>query len=109
MNGEEARARRMIYELEERRGAGVLALACHAALPAALNAELVALLRGNFLLDPPDSLPYSAEADLLLSPLCRQIGATGRSGCGRSPSSSTPTRCDPCRGRTARRWRTRSA
>ncbi len=49
-------------------------LASHAALPVALNVELVHLLRINFFLDPPERLPYTAESDLLLSSLCREIG-----------------------------------
>jgi nucleoside phosphorylase len=47
-----------------------LALARHAALPAALNTALVHLLRINFL---PETA-HAAEYNLLLSPLCRVIG-----------------------------------
>ncbi|MFC9356448.1 tetratricopeptide repeat protein [Rhodococcus sp. NPDC057014] len=48
-------------------------LACHAALPVALNPDLVHLLRVNYFLDPPAVLPYTAEASLLLSPLCTEV------------------------------------
>ncbi len=53
---------------------GVLRLAYHAALPVVIDADLLNLLRVNFFLDPPDVLPFTAEADLLLSPLFREIG-----------------------------------
>jgi hypothetical protein len=53
---------------------GVLRLAYHAALPVVIDAGLLNLLRVNFFLDPPDALPFEAEADLLLSPLFREIG-----------------------------------
>src|SRR5947209_7532578 len=49
-------------------------LAYHAALPVALNADLLHLLRINFFLDPPESLTYTAEADLLFAPFCHEIG-----------------------------------
>jgi len=54
-------------------GEAALHLAYHAALPVALNAELLHLLRINFFLDPPEILPYTAEFEFLLSPLCREI------------------------------------
>ncbi|MEE6263140.1 type VII secretion protein EccCb [Plantactinospora sonchi] len=53
---------------------GALELACHAALPVALDTGFLNLLRVNFFLDPPIVLPYEAEAALLLSPLCRELG-----------------------------------
>src|SRR5579859_1549876 len=53
---------------------GVLRLAYHAALPVVIDVGLLNLLRVNFFLDPPDVLPFTAEADLLLSPLFREIG-----------------------------------
>jgi len=52
----------------------VLRLAYHAALPVVIDPGLLNLLRVNFFLDPPDALPFEAEADLLLSPLFREIG-----------------------------------
>jgi small GTP-binding protein len=54
----------------------LLDLARHAALPVALDPGLVHLLRTNFFLDCPGgpSLPSTAEADLLLSNLCHEVG-----------------------------------
>jgi len=46
----------------------------YAAIPVALNSELLHLIRINFFLDPPNSLPYIVESDLLLSPLCENLG-----------------------------------
>ncbi len=46
-------------------------LAYHAALPLVLTPELVHYLRTQFLLD---RVPWEAEADLLLSGLCSQVG-----------------------------------
>ncbi|MET7419745.1 FtsK/SpoIIIE domain-containing protein [Dactylosporangium sp. NPDC005555] len=54
--------------------AGALELACHAAVPVAVDAGLLHLLRINFFLDPPTVLPFDAEAALLLSPLFREVG-----------------------------------
>ncbi len=56
----------------------VLDLACHAALPVALNSELLHLIRLNFFHAHEHSnghsrLDYAVEAELLLSPLCREI------------------------------------
>lgn len=50
-------------------------LACHAALPVVLDPELLHLLRINFFLDPPESLPFTSESEILLSPLCTAIGS----------------------------------
>jgi uncharacterized protein YjbI with pentapeptide repeats/DNA-binding NarL/FixJ family response regulator len=69
-------AQRRVNEFQQRcgdYGETALHLAYHAALPVALNAELLHLLRINFFLDPPETLPYTAEFELLLSPLCREI------------------------------------
>jgi hypothetical protein len=56
-------------------GEGALRLAYHAAVPVVVNADLLNLLRVNFFLDdPPDVLPFEVEAELLLSPLFREIG-----------------------------------
>lgn len=52
----------------------VLRLAYHAALPVVIDAGLLNLVRVNFFQDPPEVLPFEAEADLLLSPLFREIG-----------------------------------
>ena len=54
-------------------GESALRLAYHAALPVVLDVGLLNLLRVNFFLDPPDALPYEAEAELLLSPLFREV------------------------------------
>jgi formylglycine-generating enzyme required for sulfatase activity len=76
MSNEELASRRL-QSFQSRCGSygeTALKLACHAALPAALNPELVHLLRINFFLDAPETLPYEVESDLLLSSLCREIG-----------------------------------
>ncbi|MEV0900531.1 hypothetical protein [Actinoplanes sp. NPDC049802] len=53
---------------------GAADLARHAAVPVAIDARFLNLLRVNFFLDPPAPLPYETEADLLLSPVFREIG-----------------------------------
>lgn len=58
----------------DRLPAGALELACHAAVPVAVDAGLLHLLRVNFFLDPPVVLPFEVEAALLLSPLFREVG-----------------------------------
>lgn len=70
------RAQRRIKDFQKQcgdDGEAALYLAYHAALPVALNAELLHLLRINFFLDPPEVLPYTVEFEFLLSPLCREI------------------------------------
>ena len=47
-------------------------LACHCALPLVLTPELVNYIRVQFLLN--SEVPWIAEADLLLSELCRPVG-----------------------------------
>ena len=47
-------------------------LACHVALPLVLTPRLVNYLRMEFLRSA--GVPWIAEADLLLSNLCRQVG-----------------------------------
>jgi len=47
-------------------------LACHCALPLVLTPELVNYIRVQFLLN--QEVPWIAEADLLLSELCRPVG-----------------------------------
>ena len=66
-------AEKRVNDFERKYGEVALQLAYHAALPVALNADLLHLLRINFFLDPPATLPYTAEFELLLSPLCREI------------------------------------
>jgi hypothetical protein len=56
---------------ERRFGAQYRLLAYHAALPLVLTPELVHYLRTEFL---GDEVPWEAEADLLLSDLCSQVG-----------------------------------
>lgn len=65
---------RYIKNFEYKYGKELLHLACHAALPVVINADLVNLLRINFFLDPPKLLPFTSEADLLLSSFCHDIG-----------------------------------
>lgn len=66
-------AARRVAEVERILSTQALHLACHAALPVAVNPDLVNLLRINFFLDPPEELPYAVEAKLLLSPLFQEI------------------------------------
>src|SRR5579871_1042559 len=61
-----------IVAFEKRFGSQHLWLACHAAFPLVLTPELINLLRNNFLDDR--GIPWIAEPDFLLSPLCRPIG-----------------------------------
>ncbi|GAB3847458.1 FtsK/SpoIIIE domain-containing protein [Dactylosporangium cerinum] len=53
---------------------GALELACHAAVPVAVDPTLLHLLRINFFVDPPHDLPWTVEAALLTSPLFRDLG-----------------------------------
>jgi hypothetical protein len=64
---------RRIRSFERQHGKRVLHLACHAALPVAINAELMHLLRINFFLDPPEPLPFTAEFDVLLASFCHEV------------------------------------
>ncbi|MBA3534751.1 MAG: hypothetical protein H0T73_22795 [Ardenticatenales bacterium] len=64
-------AAREVVAFERRFGPGHLALACHAALPLLLTPELLNLIHLNFLEE--ENIPWVAEADLLLSALCRPI------------------------------------
>jgi hypothetical protein len=64
----------LLSEVRESVGAAALRLAYHAAVPVVVDPALVSLLRANFFLDPGDQVPYEAEAELLLSPLFREIG-----------------------------------
>jgi hypothetical protein len=66
-------AQKRVKDFERKYKEVALRLAYHAALPVALNADLLHLLRINFFLDPPDCLSYTAEFELLLSPLCTEI------------------------------------
>ncbi|MFG1606906.1 FtsK/SpoIIIE domain-containing protein [Actinoplanes sp. NPDC049265] len=53
---------------------GAVELACHAAVPVALDPGFLHLLRINFFQDPPEVLPHDAEAALLTSPLFQELG-----------------------------------
>jgi hypothetical protein len=59
-----------VLAFSRRFGRETTALAMHAALPLGLSPELVHLLRMNFVREAP----FIAEADLLLSPLCTEVG-----------------------------------
>ncbi|WP_433125324.1 type VII secretion protein EccCb [Micromonospora sp. CA-240977] len=54
--------------------AGALELASHAAVPVVLDPGFLHLLRVNFFLDPPIVLGHPVEAELLTSPLFREVG-----------------------------------
>jgi hypothetical protein len=62
---------REVLAFERRFGSKHLMLACHAALPLILTPELLNLIHINFL--DEEQIPWIAEADFLLSPLCRPI------------------------------------
>jgi hypothetical protein len=66
-------AQKRVNDFERRYGKDALCLAYHAALPVALNAELVHLLRINFFKSQSKESLQTAEFQLLLSPLCREI------------------------------------
>jgi hypothetical protein len=68
----EASLRAFIHE-SGANGERMADLAGHAAMPSVLRPELVHLLRINYFLDPPQDLPFEAEASLLLSRLCTEI------------------------------------
>jgi uncharacterized protein (TIGR02594 family) len=59
-----------VLTFSRRFGRETTVLAMHAALPLGLSPELVHLLRINFVREAP----FIAEADLLLSPLCAEVG-----------------------------------
>jgi len=67
---------RRLHEFQQRCGEygnTALHLAYHAALPVALNQELLHFLRINFFLEPPEQLPYTVEFEFFASGLCREI------------------------------------
>ena len=53
-----------------RYGSAHVTLAMHAALPFGLTPDMLHLIRINFV----RNAPWIAEADVLLSPLCREVG-----------------------------------
>jgi hypothetical protein len=62
---------REVLAFERRFGSKHLMLACHAALPLILTPELLNLIHINFL--DEEQIPWVAEVDFFLSPLCRPI------------------------------------
>jgi WD40 repeat protein/GTPase SAR1 family protein len=68
--GETYEPRERALAFARRYGEAHAALALYAALPLGLTPDLVHLLRVNFV----PTAPWIAEADLLLSPLCREAG-----------------------------------
>lgn len=62
---------REVLAFERRFGSKHLMLACHAALPLIVTPELLNLIHINFLEE--EQIPWVAEVDFLLSPLCRPI------------------------------------
>ncbi|MCP4368366.1 MAG: hypothetical protein GY797_09700, partial [Deltaproteobacteria bacterium] len=60
-----------VVAFQQRFGIKHIWLACHAAFPLILTPELLNLTHINFLDDK--KIPWIAEADFLLSPLCREI------------------------------------
>lgn len=65
-----AAAERAVRGFSERHDARTVALACFAALPVALDPDLLHLIRVNFF----PGLRFTAESSLLLSRLCVEIG-----------------------------------
>jgi tetratricopeptide (TPR) repeat protein len=66
-----------ISDFRRRFGEGHFYLACHAALPIALTPDLLYCLWANFQQDchgTPLEIPWIAVADLILSPLCEEVG-----------------------------------
>ncbi|HRD88865.1 MAG TPA: DUF4062 domain-containing protein, partial [Accumulibacter sp.] len=66
------RAYELLMAFAARRGEAALRLAMHAALPQVLRAELLHLIRLNFL--PESAQDLAVEADVLFAPFCEDIG-----------------------------------
>lgn len=66
-------AQRRLAQFEARHGARLTELAAAASLPVVLDPRLVHLLRINFFVDGDSPLPWTAETDLLFSPLCTDL------------------------------------
>jgi hypothetical protein len=66
------RAYELVMAFAARRGEAALRLAMHAALPQVLRAELLHLIRLNFL--PEGAHDLAVEADVLFAPFCEDIG-----------------------------------
>jgi len=59
-----------VVSFAQKFGEAHLTLACHAAFPLALTPDLLYRIWGNFAYEAP----WTAVADVLLSPLCREVG-----------------------------------
>lgn len=66
-------AQRRLAQFEARHGARLVEFAAAASLPVVLDPRLVHLLRINFFVDGEQPLPWTAESDLLFSPLCTDL------------------------------------
>jgi hypothetical protein len=64
-----------LEEFREQVGTVAVAFAAHLAIPVVVTPTLVNLIRTRFFVDPPEQLPFSIEAELLLTPMFRSIGA----------------------------------
>ena len=73
MESQKTLAQQRIAVFQRDYGDAVVDLACHAAFPMALTAELVYCLRENFE-DLKKTVPWYAAADVLVSGLCNPIG-----------------------------------
>jgi predicted RNA-binding protein with RPS1 domain/MoxR-like ATPase len=71
---QELAADSLIAEFEERFRPEVLDLAFHASLPVVLTPELLHFIRINFLFEAASQMGALAEVDLLLSPICEEVG-----------------------------------
>ncbi len=65
-------AHQALLGFARRRGKGALSLLLHAAVPQSLRADLLALIRINFL--PARDADATADADVLLAPFCKPLG-----------------------------------
>jgi hypothetical protein len=70
----ERHAQRRVEAFERRFGQVTLRYAMHAAVPLVIGGPIAHALRINFFQQDPELLPYTAEADVLLSSLCSGTG-----------------------------------
>jgi hypothetical protein len=66
------RAYELVIAFASRRGEGAIRLAMHAAVPLVLRAELLHLIRLNFI--PEAAQDLAIEADVLFAPFCEDMG-----------------------------------
>lgn len=66
-------AQRRLAQFEARHGPRLVEFAAVASLPVVLDPRLVHLLRINFFVDGDQPLSWTAESDLLFSPLCTDL------------------------------------